>query len=238
MNMTLSGFELMKMIGEQQDRRRFQQLNWRGTFADYLDIVTRKPQVARNAFQRVYDMIMSYGTEEFIDAKKRLIRYKFFSDESFDGDDAIFGLEIPLMRLVNFFKGAARGYGTEKRVLLLHGPVGSSKSTIVRRLKRGLEHYSRTEEGALYTYDWYPGIIENHDTFDWRKVPESEWEKCPMHEEPLHLIPRELRTTFIERINEGLDPDRQIRIEGDLCPACRFNFRDSDAALPGRLESR
>jgi len=46
MNMTLSGFELMKMIGEQQDRRRFQQLNWRGTFADYLDIVTRKPQVA------------------------------------------------------------------------------------------------------------------------------------------------------------------------------------------------
>ncbi|MCS6887852.1 MAG: serine protein kinase, partial [Chloroflexus sp.] len=73
MNMTLSGFELMKMIGEQQDRRRFQQLNWRGTFAEYLDIVARKPQVARNAFQRVYDMIMSYGTEEFIDAKKRLI---------------------------------------------------------------------------------------------------------------------------------------------------------------------
>lgn len=51
-------------------------------------------------------MIMSYGTEEFIDAKKRLIRYKFFSDQSFDGDDSIFGLEIPLMRLVNFFKGA------------------------------------------------------------------------------------------------------------------------------------
>lgn len=226
MNMTLSGFELMKMIGEQQDRRHFQQLNWRGTFAEYLDIVARKPQVARNAFQRVYDMIMSYGTEEFIDAKKRLIRYKFFSDESFDGDDAVFGLEIPLMRLVNFFKGAARGYGTEKRVLLLHGPVGSSKSTIVRRLKRGLEHYSRTEDGALYTYDWYPGVIEHHDTFDWRQVPESEWEKCPMHEEPLHLIPRDLRASFIERLNENLDPDRRIRIEGDLCPVCRFHFRE------------
>ena len=65
--------------------------------------------VTRNAFQRIYDMIMSYGTEEFIDAKKRLIRYKFFSDETFDGDDAIFGLEIPLMRLVNFFKAAALG---------------------------------------------------------------------------------------------------------------------------------
>jgi serine protein kinase len=48
------------------------------------------------------------------------------------------------MRLVNVFKSAAYGYGTEKRVLLLHGPVGSSKSTIVRLLKRGLEQYSRT----------------------------------------------------------------------------------------------
>src|SRR5690242_6681601 len=104
-------------------------------------------------------MIMSYGTEEFIDAKKRLTRYTFFNDTSFDTDDAIFGLEVYLMRLVNFFKAAAQGYGTEKRVLLLHGPVGSSKSTIVRRLKRGLEHYARTEEGAIYTFDWYMGDI-------------------------------------------------------------------------------
>ncbi|MGB9631910.1 MAG: serine protein kinase, partial [Chloroflexaceae bacterium] len=118
----------MQLLSEIQDRQQFQQLNWRGTFADYLDMVARNPKVTRNAFQRIYDMIMSYGTEEFIDAKKRLIRYKFFADASFDGDDAIFGLEIPLMRLVNFFKGAAKGYGTEKRVLLLHGPVGSSKS--------------------------------------------------------------------------------------------------------------
>ena len=99
----------------------------------------KNPAVARNAFQRIYDMIMSYGTEDFIDAKKRLIRYNFFSDETFDSDDSIFGLEISLMRLVNFLKAAAQGYGTEKRVLLLHGPVGSSKSTIVRRLKRGIE---------------------------------------------------------------------------------------------------
>ena len=47
------------------------------------------------------------------------------------------------------------GYGTEKRVILLHGPVGSSKSTIARILKKGLEAYSRTPEGALYTYEWH-----------------------------------------------------------------------------------
>ncbi|MCS6879781.1 MAG: serine protein kinase [Oscillochloridaceae bacterium] len=223
---TVTGASLMQLLSEIQDRQQFQQLNWRGTFADYLDMVARNPKVTRNAFQRIYDMIMSYGTEEFIDAKKRLIRYKFFADASFDGDDAIFGLEIPLMRLVNFFKGAAKGYGTEKRVLLLHGPVGSSKSTIVRRLKKGLEHYSKTEEGALYTYDWYLGTVENHDTFDWRRVPEQEWEKCPMHEEPLHLIPVEYRERFLAEVNEGRSPDEHVRIEGDLCPVCRFHFRE------------
>lgn len=138
-----SGVSLLQRVVELQDLKTFRELNWTGSFGDYLDIVARNPKVTRNAFQRIYDMIMSYGYEEFIDAKKKLIRYHFFSDPSFDADDAIFGLEIPLMRLVNFFKAAAQGYGTEKRVLLLHGPVGSSKSTIVRRLKRGLEHYSK-----------------------------------------------------------------------------------------------
>jgi len=221
-----TGASLMHMLGEIQDRKQFQQLNWRGTFADYLELATNDPKVTRNAFQRIYDMIMSYGTEEFIDAKKRLIRYKFFSDASFDGDDAIFGLEIPLMRLVNFFKGAAKGYGTEKRVLLLHGPVGSSKSTIVRRLKKGLEHYSKTDVGALYTYDWHLGQIDDHAMFDPRQVAELDWEKCPMHEEPLHLIPVEHRERFLTQMNEGRPDDEQIKIVGDLCPVCRYHFRE------------
>ncbi|MCG8353151.1 MAG: serine protein kinase, partial [Chloroflexales bacterium] len=223
MTTLVNGTALLQLVSELQDRKQFQQLNWVGAFEDYLEIVSQYPKVTRNAFQRIYDMIMSYGTEEFIDAKKRLIRYKFFSDDSFDGDDAIYGLEIPLMRLVNFFKGAAQGYGTEKRVLLLHGPVGSSKSTIVRRLKKGMEHYSRTELGALYTFDWYMG---NETPEDVRRVAESEWEKCPMHEDPLHLVPLALRERFLTRFNEGRPAPEQIYIEGDLCPVCRYNYRE------------
>ena len=222
--MSTSGQELMQRIGGMQDSKRFRELNWTGTFAEYLDIITRNPEVTRNAFQRVYDMIVSYGSEEFIDAKKRLTRYHFFSDLTFDAGDAVFGLEIPLMRLVNFFKAAAQGYGTEKRVLLLHGPVGSSKSTIVRRLKRGLEHYSRTDAGALYTFDWYMG---EYADFEADRVRDGDWEKCPMHEEPLTLIPIDLRPHFLNGLNEGRDADGvQVRITGDLCPACRYNFRD------------
>jgi serine protein kinase len=218
-----TGTSWLQIVTDLQDRKKFQELNWTGTFADYLDVVGSDVKVTRNAFQRIYDMIMSYGAEEFIDAKKRLIRYKFFGDMTFDQDDAIFGLEIPLMRLVNFFKAAAQGYGTEKRVLLLHGPVGSSKSTIVRRLKKGFEHYSRTETGALFTFDWYLG---EDDSFDPALLKEGDWEPCPMHEEPLHLIPIEMRVRFLEQFNEGRQEDEQVKIVGDLCPSCRYNYRE------------
>src|SRR5436190_5148311 len=93
------------------------------------------------------------------------------------------------MSLVNAFKSAAKGYGTERRVLLLHGPVGSSKSTIARLLKKGLEQYSRTDEGMLFSFSW---------------KGEGNWHKCPMHEDPLHLVPHELRAALLARLNESL----------------------------------
>ena len=141
-------------IAAMQDIKHKKELHWDGGFEDYLAIVRQRPQVTRNAYQRLYDMIISYGTEEYIDNKKKLIRYNFFKDELFGGMNAIFGLDIPLMRLVHVLKAASEGYGPERRVILLHGPVGSSKSTIARLLKQGIEQYSRTPDGGLYTFDW------------------------------------------------------------------------------------
>jgi serine protein kinase len=228
-----NGHSLLHLLDEMQDKKHFQQLNWSSTFQDYLDIVAQNPRITRNAFQRLYDMVVSYDTDEFEDAKKKLIRYRFFSDASFDSADAIFGLEIPLMRLVNFFKAAAQGYGTEKRVLLLHGPVGSAKSTIVRRLKRGLEHYSRTDDGAMYTFSWFMGDLpEDGSLPDPSKIIgvreglEPEWEPCPMHEEPLHLVPPEMRERFLEKFNQDRTAEERVRISGDLCPACRYHYRE------------
>jgi serine protein kinase len=220
---TASGASLLQFVDEMQNRKQFQQLHWSGTFEEYLNHVTQNPRITRNAFQRIYDMIMSYGMEEFIDAKKRLVRYKFFTDHSINEEDLIFGLEIPLMRLVNFFQSAAQGYGTEKRVLLLHGPVGSAKSTIVRRIKRGLEQYTRTDDGAIFTFGWYMGDVADLEA---GTVKEQDWEWCPMHEEPLHLIPPEMREQFITRMNEGRPYEEHVRIKGELCPVCRYNYRD------------
>lgn len=205
-----SGKSVIELIDQLQDTQRFKEQHWEGTFEEYLDIVANNPKVTRSAFQRVYDMILSYGTEEYTENKETIIRYKFFDDPIEDGKDAIYGIDRHLMELVDAFHAAAHRYGTERRVLLLHGPVGSSKSTIVRLLKKGLEQYSQTPEGALYTFGW---------------ETEDEHFDCPMHEEPLHLIPNRFREQVLAQLNEGLPEESRVYIEGDLCPACRFVFK-------------
>ncbi len=140
---------LVGQIAELQNYATYKELSWEGSFEDYLNLVRKTPQVTRNAYQRLYDMVLSHGVEEYIDNKKKLVRYKFFRDEQHGGRDAVFGLDVPLMRLMNVLKSAAHGYGTERRIILLHGPVGSAKSTIARQLKKGLEEYSKTVDGDL-----------------------------------------------------------------------------------------
>src|SRR5437762_10609593 len=161
----------------------YRKVHWEGTFDEYLDIVRENPQVTRTAYQRLYDMILSHGTEEVYELKEKVTRYKFFNAFAAKYGEEIFGLDRPLMQMVNAFKSAAKGYGTERRVLLLHGPVGSSKSTIARLLKRGLEEYSRTDQGMLFSFSW--------------KGENGAWVKDPMHSDPLCLIPPDLRPALL-----------------------------------------
>ena len=86
--------DLTSKIAAMQNFREYEELNWTGSFEDYLKIVRENPKVTRTAFQRVYDMILSYGQEEYIDNKKKLIRYNFFRDEQHGGRDA-----VPLLRV-------------------------------------------------------------------------------------------------------------------------------------------
>jgi serine protein kinase len=210
---------LIQTVAKLQNYAEFAELNWSGTFEEYLQIVQQKPEVTRTAYQRLYDMILSYGVEKVMDNKKEMVRYRFFDDPVNGGKEAIYGLEIPLMRLVNVLKSAAMGYGAQKRVLLLHGPVGSAKSTIARLLKSGLERYSRTAQGALYTYEWHLPDELKHVTGGESVFP------SPMNEEPLRLIPEEWRKKAFEAL--GLQRDGQtLEIKGDVNPACRLIFSE------------
>ncbi len=214
----MSQNELLSSIIAQQDRAHFDDLHWEGSFEAYLDIVKNDSRVARNSFQRVYDMIIEMGRTEYIDSRKQIFHYNFFDDPHHNGKDAIFGLDIPLMRFVNVMRSAALGYGTEKRVILLHGPVGSSKSTIARLIKKGLERYTRTEAGRLYSFEWHLPKELHHISGGQDVVMD------PLHEEPLKLIPQDLRPQMSRTL--GLDGlDRPIRTKGDLNPASRYIFR-------------
>jgi serine protein kinase len=211
--------EWSRILGDQNVVKDFKNIHWEGSFWEYLDIVKADPGVTRNAFQRMYDMILGYGTSNYQEYKKTIVRYKFFEDPIENGKDAAFGLDVPLMKLVHFFKSAALGYGTEKRVLLLHGPVGSAKSTIARVLKKGIERYSKSPEGAMYTYRWVDdtgsAILGTQTTV-----------RCPMQDEPLKLVPEEMRAALIEELNRGNKTPYKVAITGDLNPFCRFVMRE------------
>jgi serine protein kinase len=170
-------------------------------------------------------MIMSKGTSTFERYRKTYTKYHFFDDPEIP----IFGNEETLAGIVDFIHGAAGNYGTERRVLLMHGPVGSSKSTIARRLKRGLEQYSRTKPGTWYTFKWVNLPIEMDDLGP--AIYVSKERNCPMNENPLKLMPIAMRQEFLKEINKihaenSSDDDRtdlyRLGSEGDLNPLCKL----------------
>lgn len=214
-------------IADNFDKGEFLRLNETMSFPEYLEKVKENPLLACSAYQRVFSMIVSKGVERFKRYNKTVKRYKFFSDNPYY---PVFGLEENIEALVNHIKGAAGFFGPEKRVLLLHGPVGSSKSTICRALKRGLEDYTASDNGALYTFHW----VDLPDDLDIKAEAPS-----PMHDDPIRLIPLKMRVKLEEQLNETLQgltlsDDKEIdkelkflfkiRLPGDLNPHDQFFY--------------
>lgn len=210
--------EILKKLSSKFDKEKFKKLNEEMSFSEYLDLVYNRPRLARTAYQYLYDMIMSKGTSKVERYRKTYVHYNFFDNS----DTPIFGLSETLHQLVQFFKGAAGGYGPERRVLLLHGPVGSSKSTILRCIKKGLEKYSLTEEGAWYTFKWVNLPTGKDDGIYTQAEDES-----PMHEDPLKLLPMDMRKEVVADLNRVLlestpEKDRntlyRLSVDGELDP--------------------
>ena len=165
--------------------REVGRFDWEGTFADYLDIVAERQDVARLSHKLVHDAILAQGVDE--DPKTGSASYSLFADKVYGQDEAI-------ESIVEYFASSARRLEIRKRILLLLGPPASGKSTIVALIKEALEQFTRTDEGAVYAI-----------------------KGCPMQEDPLHLVPHNLR--------QQLQDDHDIYVEGDLCPRCRYVVR-------------
>lgn len=198
---------------------------WSGSLDEYLAKVDADPTLARNAWQRMSDMIAFYGQvrPDAPDPGSRpahpcVPRYRVFDDplgatrdglvgEECVGPDAIFGLDESLHDLVMTLRAGARGLGPERRIILLHGPVGSAKSTIARLLKRGLEAYTRADAGAIYTFDW---------RIDGEVIP------SPMNQDPLLLLPESARPQIEATLNAKAQREDTLRIDGALDPVSQF----------------
>src|SRR5882724_8213859 len=143
---------------------------WEGTFGEFLaTILPPNPAaMARTSHQYIWDMLRWHGRAAQSDMGDSMRARELFKRE-------LFGIDEPLSRVVDYFKGAASGSDVGRRLLLLMGPPSGGKSTLAILLKRGLEEYSRTDEGAIYAV-----------------------KGSPLRENPLNLVPTSLRAEFRE----------------------------------------
>lgn len=147
------------------------------TFAEYLEMVQEDPSLARLSHALIADMIDDAGTSTGPDGEER---FDLFEEE-------LFGQEHVVKQVADYFRAAGRRLDVRKRILLLVGPPGTGKSTLVNTMKKGLQDYTHTDKGRVYAI-----------------------KGSQMHEDPLRLIPEELRGEF------------GVHIEGDLNPEARW----------------
>ena len=173
-----------------KQRKISKKKKFQGTFIDYLEEVSSNPKLIQLAHKRLYSSINDLGCA-IIDVDDEKYRDSFTGDKirMYDYfEKEFFGMEPVINKIMRYLKSAALKGEESRQVLLLMGPVGAGKSALVEHIKKALETTDR-----IYHLDG-----------------------CPIREEPLHLIPRSLRSQFSEMLG--------INIEGDLCPICRHRL--------------
>ena len=169
---------------------------WKGAFSDYLAMVVDNPSIAKLAHARVRDAILAKGVDYSPSGEPI---YRLFEND-------VFGMEDVLARIVEYFEAAGKGTETRKRILLLLGPPASGKSTIVALIKKALEEYTQTDEGAVFALAG-----------------------CPMQEDPLHLIPHSLRTVLREEY--GIEIEGELNPRNRYLLRTKYNGKIADVPV-------
>ncbi len=177
----------------EQQKQSSENKNMQITFLEYLSLLEDNKNIFKSAHERVYDLLTRDGvdiikTED--DARLRRIYGQEILKEYKVFKDNFFGIDKTLMKVVRYFFAAAMGGEESRQVLYLVGPVGAGKSSLIDHLKKLLE----------------------------TSAPIHVLDGCPMHEEPLHLIPKQDRHLFEDALG--------IKIEGELCPVCKYKLEN------------
>lgn len=210
---------------DQAVRREFDANRRLLSFDEYLALCAEHPtRQLRGSASYMVDMLDHFGRYP-IEPKGAatahggpLFRFKIF-DETVDGTvKKIVGQELVQNHLYRSLKTFKR-QGISNRLLLLHGPNGSAKSSMVHALMGGMERYSRTDEGAAYTFNWifpvdrytkkkggmglhdYDASVQHLDSY--ARLPDSEIVAripCDLKDHPLLLVPVKQRRDFLEKL--------------------------------------
>ncbi len=217
------------------------------SFEEYLGVFLESPRrQARGAAQYLRDVMDHFGAEDRETPVGRVRRWRLF-DLEFEPDgraQRVAGQEEVQAAIYRALGSFVRS-GRVNKLILLHGPNGSAKSSIVNALVRATEAYSRKPEGALYRFHWVfpserrlkgPGMGfgtrgEGGEPTSFAHLDGEMLDarlSCPVKDHPLLLLPREERRRLLEercrpsaREGEVEFVIPQVLLEGELCHYCR-----------------
>lgn len=208
------------------------------SFAEYLaDFATRPQLHLRDASRYLLDAIDFFGSEQVETPWGKVTRFKVFNQEYADKDLRLVGQEATQIAVRDALAAQVRDGGVN-RLIVVHGPNGSAKSTLMGNLFHGLESYSRRDEGALYRFRWvFPSRKTSHGSVGFgAQAKRSDIEtyahmmdddldatlECEVRDHPLLLLPRAQRETLMESALAGNSwqvPDHFL--QASLCHRCR-----------------
>ncbi len=201
------------------------------SFEEFFALLSASPAYyARSAAQYLKDVFDHYGTEDVRTPRGPLRRFKLFDCPFDDGRDRLIGQEEVQNRVYRVISNFVRE-GRTNKLILMHGPNGSAKSTFVSCLVRALEHYSTLDEGALYRFNWifpsqkltrggigFGGGTEGAPGGSYAYLDETMIDARlgdELRDNPSLLLPRRVRKEVLSSAAPGFVPSDYI-LHGDL----------------------
>ena len=192
-------------------------------FSEYLDLFASAPvRFARDASRYLRDCFDHYGTTAVEQPWGKFTRWNLFDLpwDPLQAPHALIGQEQVQEEIYRSVSNFVRE-GRPNRLVLLHGPNGSAKSTIVACLMRALENYSLQDEGALYRFNWvFPSSKTVRGSLGFgQKEPVAQVQTyahltddqidakllVEVRDHPLFLIPIDERQKLLDRLAKDKD---------------------------------
>ncbi len=209
----------------EQERDRFATERRVMSFDEYLGLYAEAPRrYGRDAARWLRDLFDHYGSREVVRPYGRFTRWNLFDlpwEDEVGRRDALIGQETQQAEVYRALSNFGL-LGAVNRLVLLHGPNGSAKSTFAATVMRAMEAYSQTDEGALYQFNWVfprgrgtdnakigfgggsssgrddgPAPGDSYAHLDERDIDAKVL--CELRDHPLLLLPRAVRQPLLER---------------------------------------